>query len=87
MHYELKEVLRLQREINEKLISEMVSMHWINVKDRLPNEAFWILCGGSKIGSVDHGCLIDGKFYMHGEKDKPMKWVTHWMPLPEPPKD
>lgn len=56
---------------------------WISINTRLPKEGFWVLCAGGNIGSVDYGCVIDDKFYMHGDFDKPMRWVTHWMALPE----
>ena len=55
---------------------------WISVKDRLPNVAGWYLVfyNGSKMQVA----FFKGKkwpFDNHYHK------VTHWMPLPEPPKD
>lgn len=64
------------------------NMQWISIKDRLPTIGFWILTGSKNIGAVDWGCLLENDiFYMCGEYDKPMNWVTHWMPLPNPPKE
>ena len=58
-------------------------LEWISVKDRLPVEGSYILAY-SEHGS---GYSICVKYYRHkrfwnskGEE------VTHWMPLPEPPK-
>ena len=66
---------------------------WINVKDRLPEIR--------EDGSVDAVLVTDG-FLIHmaycadglwlfcdsGEMKEPMFYcVTHWMPLPEPPKE
>ena len=45
---------------------------WINVKDRLPESAGWYLV------------------FFRGKKwpfDNHYHKVTHWMPLPEPPKE
>ena len=61
---------------------------WISVKDRLPgvNEDVW--CWSNKnggemfvgyIGYLTHEWTKNGSLYI-GE-------VTHWMPLPEPPKE
>jgi len=63
-----------------------VMSEWISVKDRLPDEAKWVLTGSCNIGAVDHGCRIGNDFFMHGEMNKKMNWVTHWMPLPQPPR-
>lgn len=66
---------------------------WISVEERLPE--------AHADGSVDAELVTDGEFihmayYAHGqwifcesgEMKEPM-WntVTHWMPLPEPPKE
>ena len=64
-------------------------MKWISVKDRLPEE---------KVNCIVHYkhayCDIDGYWaigfcYYDGEKFKlyPAYKVTHWMPMPEPPKE
>ena len=60
---------------------------WISVKERLPERS-----GKYLIVAVDHGKIkhvttsMFGKFfYMTGRMTH---WkVTHWMPLPEPPKE
>lgn len=63
---------------------------WISVKDRLPNEGAYVL-GLSDDGVIEcrvtNGVLKSVWFSSHGcgccaEDDV----ITHWMPLPEPPK-
>lgn len=57
-------------------------MEWISVKDKLPNEnKIEVLVYVEYIGVEVNYCL-DGIFvsqYAHQ--------ITHWMPLPKPPKD
>ena len=60
---------------------------WISVKDRLPEEAVmeYIIYATNGIdvrSSVwSHGHWIDDEGYWLDD------YVTHWMPLPEPPKE
>lgn len=60
-------------------------MDWISVKDRLPDEAEFVLVWGS------HAMpwlvqIIEGQF-TDVEDGEWLTGVTHWMPLPEPPKE
>jgi hypothetical protein len=59
---------------------------WISVKDRLPEEEKEVLCYlGNALGK---GIVVafrrHGDWYFDGWK---CPTVTHWMPLPEPPKE
>ena len=76
-------------EIAENLIANGVTVQeWISVKDRLPEEKANCIvyykhayCDNDDYWAIGI-CFYDGeKFQM----DLPYK-VTHWMPLPEPPK-
>jgi len=64
-------------------------MEWISVKDRLPeNEESIIIFDGREVFS---GIYINGYFRNHdceGLAFGPLenKNVSHWMPLPKPPK-
>ena len=62
---------------------------WISVKDRLPEKHDRYLCNVKAFSfpdlryfailKYDDGGFIEGKIYTDD--------VTHWMPLPEPPKE
>lgn len=57
---------------------------WIGMKEKFPEQNGTYLCvwQGKKI---DTGFFLDGHFRLYGEiKDH---LITHWMPLPEPPKE
>lgn len=64
---------------------------WIPVTERLPesiNE--YVLCcgekGGQFVGWIAEGMIESGKAraFQHGGRGRN---ITHWMPLPEPPKE
>lgn len=72
-----------------------VRMKWISVKDRLPKEDEKVLIlvsdGDISIGgwrNKKHKVATNGVFLFHdiNPYDSP-KLCTHWMPLPQPPKD
>ena len=80
-------------------VAELRAAGWVSVEDRLPQqEAHESL----HYGTLDVLVVIHGKFtsigwYMpHKESEdygwwirgenKPCKYVTHWQPLPEPPR-
>lgn len=64
-------------------------MNWISVKDRLPEKKDDIFLGFRKSYYWYEICIVRDKkiciFDLHEEK--PFKRMTHWMPLPEPPKE
>lgn len=76
---------------------------WISVKDKLPEKSCQVLCycAGGSIFNAEYDESIDDDFpigfweqyYDHetygwqGEEWNPINDVTHWMPLPEPPKE
>ena len=60
--------------------------HWIPVKERLPEDAkdvlVWVSIGKAPIVAYDVDCYNEhAKRWVCFEND-----VTHWMPLPTPPK-
>jgi len=60
-------------------------MGWISVKDRLPEDCKIVIIAGG----VGYYSFAAYKWYtiIHTEMPAPIQWeVTHWMPLPEPPK-
>lgn len=67
-------------------------MTWIPVAERLPVDGEWVLCyDGSvevKVFERTHSGPIfyDGDTYCYSPVGR-LSNVTHWMPLPEPPKE
>lgn len=63
-----------------------VVQRWISVKDRLPVnlETVIVACKGGVSFA-----WFNGAYWTKGAatKRRPIKTVTHWMPMPEPPKD
>ena len=60
---------------------------WISVKDRLPEPKKLVLCIYKDINGVHYGFSryqYDNVWYVSNEG---MPEVTHWMPMPEPPKE
>lgn len=59
---------------------------WISVDDRMPEGMGTVLIAHK--GGVSFG-WFNGAYWTKGAatKHKPIKTVTHWMPLPEPPKE
>ena len=58
-------------------------MNWISVDDRLPNPGQEVLVYLPEMieTTIYHGSKWDEPWdTMHGDE------ITHWMPLPEPPK-
>ena len=80
-------------DIAEKLIANGVTVQeWISVKDRLPeysNDGFADAVLVTD-GFVQHMAYFVGgewRFAESGEIKEPMRYrITHWMPLPNPPK-
>lgn len=78
--------MQISTEKYETLMDEIAHLRskqpkWISVKDRLPNIAQPVLAySGEELGIGFAYLYSDGKWY--GDCGD----VTHWMPLPEPPK-
>ena len=63
-------------------------MEWISVSDRLPEDGIRVLTYADNsamfVASRDDGWYVDtGEYYY----SSPFTNITHWMPLPEPPKE
>ncbi len=67
-------------------------MKWISVDDKLPDddknyyESVLVYCAYGACKEFDDAYLTDNKTWLD-EKYNAQIPVTHWMPLPEPPKD
>lgn len=70
-------------------IKSLPGVGWIKVTERLPIMGDRVICfGANGINIVDFVCgdkwSVLPWFYLDGEQET---GVTHWMPLPEPPKE
>ena len=77
------------KRIADHLISNGVTVQeWISVKDRLPEEKVNCIVRYQHTYCDNDGYWAIGMCFYDGEKFQPglAYKVTHWMPLPEPPK-
>ena len=59
---------------------------WISVKDRLPERYKYVILWDAMDRDIFVGVLDDKReWYVPGYQDEPFH-ITHWMPLPQPPK-
>jgi hypothetical protein len=75
--------LQFYKDVVEMLENGYRKQEWISVEDRLPT---WK--DGKVLIYTTHGISIAQRTTSErwqGDFAKP-KWITHWMPLPEPPK-
>ena len=74
-------------DIAEKLISNGVTMQeWISVDDRLPESGKEGVLIALRWGEVDIGWCEDGRWSSEFINEYEEGEVTHWMPIPQPPK-
>lgn len=74
--------------LKEKLVSNTNTVQpepgWISVKDRLPNDNQRVIVYRPDMSEIDVGDIsIQWGWNCKRKKTD----ITHWMPLPEPPKD
>ncbi len=60
-------------------------MEWISVEDRLPNNEQRILVSDGDFIVIDEFIEEEDDFYLESGLEL-VDEVSHWMPLPEPPK-
>lgn len=68
------------------VINGVTVQEWISVKDRLPENVKEGLLIALRWGAVDIGWCEDGRWGSEFVDEYEDGEVTHWMPLPEPPK-
>ena len=75
------------KRIADHLISNGVTVQeWISVKDRLPESGKEGVLIGLRWGEVDIGWCEDDRWRSEFVNEYEDGEVTHWMPLPNPPK-
>lgn len=75
----------------EMILSEMAKPRWIPVTEQLPNPKDLVLVC-NEFGGVHYGYFESNKQWYTANNWLADAWtvmsnVTHWMPLPEPPKE
>ena len=81
---ELSRAQELWIEQERKMLLKSIP-RWISAAERLPEDGQWVLVWGHGqhipiMMFRESGAWIDDQFEFHSN-------VTHWMPLPEPPKE
>ena len=87
----IKDCVEKTREIilNEPVVTDAnVGSKWIPVTERLPEKGEVVLACGKRhaTSGMFQGALRNNPKLWHW-KGNTLKEVTHWMPLPEPPKE
>lgn len=85
-----RDALAYIRQLEQRLVeANETSPRWISVKKRLPENGQKVIAAFRN----DGGWIVDQARYSNGEFDF-ASWayvwddnITHWMPLPEPPKE
>ena len=86
-----------REELADGLIASGVTVQeWISVEDRLPDACGFpcLLCGENSFGQIRvfegfTGYMERGQFEWHSNQkdiDIDVWTITHWMPIPQPPK-
>lgn len=75
----------MEMEIGRRMLLEQNAPKWISVKDRLPEYGRYLVTVAKDDGDViaHTAAYNDLGWWMHSNVGK----ITHWMPLPEPPKE
>lgn len=78
-------------EVNEACRMGMEALkrqRWIPCREKLPPNGVGVLIWDAIDGDVFIGSVLNGTFGVDGFEDEQFVWnITHWMPLPEPPKE
>lgn len=87
LQYQLKHIRREQDDATNQLIDLRMQQRWIPVSERLPAENVRVLIcyidgGGSR--GINTDTRHWNRWLCFGGE---LATVTHWMPLPEPPKE
>ena len=66
-------------------------MKWISVEERLPEPEQYVIgyCHGyplNYVSMIRHNPNLRGSKFWNDSIDRQANGVSHWMPLPEPPK-
>jgi len=72
---------------DEPTIEVKPDKDWISVKDRLPeNDGLYIVCKTVRGHRISFEAHWKGNEWLSVVKNNQLDYITHWQPLPEPPK-
>lgn len=74
-------------ELEDDELDDIVIRQWISVKDRLPEDDAHYLVWVSDACTVERAMYYGDGEWLTEELDNLTRYVTHWMPMPEPPKE
>ena len=86
--YEYEPILKRLEKLEKLEKFEQNNNEWISVQDRLPEINTYVLivyAGYSMF--VAYRDNSEGDLCFRGDDGNPLYNITHWMPLPEPPKE
>lgn len=67
------------------------NVKWISIVEQLPEEGRWVLryspTWGIGVDKLEIALINNGKKYFYGDSERNCVDATHWMPLPNSPKD
>ena len=70
-------------------MSRKLQMEWISVEDRLPDMDYMpvlvAVCPPSQTNETHYAYIFKGRWNVLDEDGNHADFITHWMPLPEPP--
>ena len=88
-HCNYSPCFEVERVVNALIDNGVTVQEWISVKDRLPEEKGRYLTANKRFGDkiVVFDLWFGGGFWYVDEEDNVFDFeVTHWMPMPNPPK-
>lgn len=76
----------MQDESDQEAVGGIKMSKWISVKDRLPEDTGYVLAWSPRYQEVVIAWYSEEEDFWRTEDDL-APFPSHWMPLPEPPKE
>jgi len=81
-----QEMLNNMKEIDFPYLRNAIyPIQWVNVGILYPQYNVNVLLTDGK--NIGFGYLAENERYKHWKSHQDLGWITHWMPLPETPKE
>ena len=85
LHGDEAAIAGMKREIERMVVAD--KPRWIPVAERLPEDRVEVLVSSGMFAPLIEVAFYAGLFYPAWDGETEIAAVTHWMPLPEPPKE